>query len=306
VRVIDSIESGGYGLDAQWNDDFHHALHALLFGERAGYYSDFGRFSDLVKSFEEGFVLSGGYSVFRKRRHGSSSREIPPEKLIVFSQNHDQVGNRMRGERPGEHLSLQQLMLASAAVLLSPYVPLLFMGEEYAESAPFPYFVSHGDAELVEGVRRGRLEEFAAFSRQGTPPDPQAEETFLSAKLDQERRHSGFHRVVFAFYRDLIRVRKEYFSGCGRDSMEVIANEDEQLLAIIRGGNDKQVFCLFNCSDQSRVIAPPLANGTLHVLLDSTGSYPAGSCITVYSTRPATFPTLAPFGVIVYRILLTG
>ncbi|MGB9079836.1 MAG: malto-oligosyltrehalose trehalohydrolase, partial [Desulfuromonadaceae bacterium] len=151
VRVINPPESGGHGLDAQWNDDFHHALRALLTGDRTGYYADFGLFSDVVKSFEEGFVLSGGYSSFRRRRHGSSSAGIAPDRLVVFSQNHDQVGNRMRGERPGEHLSTQQLKLAAATVLLSPYLPLLFMGEEYAESAPFPYFVSHGDADLVEG-----------------------------------------------------------------------------------------------------------------------------------------------------------
>ena len=146
VRVINPLESGGYGLDAQWNDDFHHALRTLLTGERTGYYSDFGQFSHLVKGFEEGFVLSGEYSAYRRRRHGSSSAGIPPGKLVVFSQNHDQVGNRMRGERLGEHLSAQQLKLAAATVLLSPYVPLLFMGEEYGEPAPFPFFVSHGDA----------------------------------------------------------------------------------------------------------------------------------------------------------------
>ncbi len=303
VRIINPVETGGYGLDAQWSDDFHHALRALLTGDRAGYYGDFGRFSDLVKAFREGFVNSGGYSPFRKRRHGNSSAAIPPGQLVVFSQNHDQIGNRMLGERPGEYLSKQQQKLAAATVLLSPYLPLLFMGEEYAESAPFPYFVSHGDANLVEGVRKGRLEEFAAFGSQGTPPDPQSQATFLSAKLDQEQRHAGNHNEIFNFYRALIRLRKEHapLAGLNRADMQVIADEEEQVLAIIRKSGDIQIFCLFNYSDQSRVIRPPLASGTLHILLDSTGDFRPGSSVTVYSTRPNTYPVLAPFGVLIYK-----
>ncbi|MFA7403980.1 MAG: malto-oligosyltrehalose trehalohydrolase [Pelobacteraceae bacterium] len=303
IRVINSTETGGYGLDAQWNDDFHHALRTLLTGDQSGYYSDFGTFSDLVKSINEGFVLSGQYSSFRKRRHGRSSAEIPPGQLVVFSQNHDQVGNRMFGERPGEYLSIPQLKLAAATVLLSPYLPLLFMGEEYAESAPFPYFVSHGDPDLVEGVRRGRLEEFTAFGGQGEPSDPQAETTFLSAKLDQELRFQSDRRLLFNFYRDLIRLRKECvpLASLSRAGMQVIACEDEQMLAMVRTSGDDQLFCLFNYSDQNRVIPPKLASGPLRVLLDSTDGYRSGSCITVSSTRPSTFPTIAPFGVMVYR-----
>jgi maltooligosyltrehalose trehalohydrolase len=303
VRVINSPESGGYGLDAQWNDDFHHALRALLTGERTGYYSDFGLFSHLVKGFEEGFVLSGEYSAYRRRRHGCSSAGIPPGKLVVFSQNHDQVGNRMRGERPGELLSVQQLKLAAATVLLSPYVPLLFMGEEYGESAPFPFFVSHEDAELVESVRRGRLEEFAAFTRQGSPPDPQSEATFLSAKLDQEQRHRGEHRAMFDFYRELIRMRREFapLARLSREDMQVVACEEERVLVVYRSVENVRMLCLFNYSDQTRVISPSLAGGTMYVLLDSTGSLPPGSSVTIYTTRPETFTKLAPFGVMVYR-----
>jgi maltooligosyltrehalose trehalohydrolase len=306
VRVIDSPESGGHGLDAQWNDDFHHALRTLLTGDRAGYYGDFGLFSHLVKGFRKGFVLSGEYSVYRRRRHGSSSANHSPCQLVVFSQNHDQVGNRMHGERPSEHLSVQQLMLTAATVLLSPYVPLLFMGEEYADSAPFPYFVSHGDAELVETVRRGRLEEFAAFACQGSPPDPQSEATFLSAKLDQEQRHRGDHRAIFDFYRELIRLRKECapLAKLSREDMQIVACEEERVLAVIRSADNDQVLCLFNYSDQSRVIRPPLISGRLQVLLDSSGNSPPGSCVTVNAACSETFPTLAPFGVIVYKTLI--
>jgi maltooligosyltrehalose trehalohydrolase len=303
VRVINSPESGGYGLDAQWNDDFHHALHAVLTGERTGYFSDFGLFSHLVKSFEEGFVLSGEHSAFRRRRHGSSSAGVPPGKLVVFFQNHDQVGNRMRGDRPGEYLSVQQLKLAAATVLLSPYVPLLFMGEEYGESAPFPFFVCHGDAELVESVRRGRLEEFASFTHQGSPPDPQSEATFLSAKLDREQRHVGEHRAMFEFYRELIRLRREYapLARPGREDMQIVACEEEMVLVVSRGADNVRMLCLFNYSDQTRMISPSLVGGTMNVILDSTGNSPPGSSVTVYATRPETFIKLAPFGVMVYR-----
>ncbi|MDD2541554.1 MAG: malto-oligosyltrehalose trehalohydrolase [Desulfuromonadaceae bacterium] len=303
VRVINPTDLGGYGLDAQWNDDFHHALRSLLTGDRAGYYGDFGLFSHIVKGFREGFILSGEYSLFRRRRHGSSSAEIPSGQLVVFSQNHDQVGNRMRGERLGEHLSLQQLKLAAATVLLSPYVPVLFMGEEYTESAPFPYFVSHGDVDLVKAVRQGRMNEFTAFARQGTPPDPQAEETFLSAKLNPEQRHHGDHRILFNFYCELINLRKECsaLARLSKDDMQIVACEEERVLTVIRRDGEKQLFCLFNYSDQKRVIPPQLASGTLHILLDSSGNCLPGSCISVYSSRPKTFPMLAPFGVIVYR-----
>lgn len=303
VRLLNSSETCGHGLDAQWNDDFHHALRALLTGERSGYYADFGRFSDLHKAFSEGFVLSGEYSAFRKRRHGSSSAGILPSQLVVFSQNHDQVGNRMAGERPGAHLSLQQLKLAAATVLLSPYVPLLFMGEEYAESAPFPYFVSHGDAQLVESVRQGRLEEFPASAGQGSPPDPQAEATFHSAQLDQDQRQRGEQRGLFDFYRDLIRLRKECapFARLSREGMKVVASEEEQVLVVNRSVDNFQLICLFNFSDQTRVISPALVGGTMTVLLDSTRNFSPGSHVTVYTTRPETFPTLAPFGVIIYR-----
>ena len=182
---------------------------------------------------------------------------------MVFSQNHDQVGNRLRGERLSEQLSTEQLKLAAATTLLSPYLPLLFMGEEYGEVAPFPYFVSHGDAELVAGVRQGRLEEFAAFGDQGTPPDPQAEETFLSAKLNPEQRHRGDHSNLFNFYRELIRLRKECqpLNSLSREGMEIIADEDAQLLTIIRNRNGEEVICLFNYSGQSREVHLPAVSG---------------------------------------------
>ena len=302
-RLVTPPRFGGYGLDAQWCDDFHHALRALLTGDRDGYFSDFGEFSHLVKSFQEGFVLAGGYSSYRRRRHGSSSADIPPGQLLVFASNHDQVGNRMRGERLSAHLALPQLKLAAATVLLSPYLPLLFMGEEYAETAPFPYFISHGDQELVAAVRQGRLEEFAGFARLGLPPDPQSAATFRSAKLDPEARHRGEQRLLFAFYGELIRLRKECppLARLSREEMALDADDEAQVLAITRSAGQDQVLCLFNYSDRARVVASPLAHGTLRLLLASTDSAGPGSRITVDAARAETCPTLAPFGVSVYR-----
>jgi maltooligosyltrehalose trehalohydrolase len=300
---VNDSRHGGYGLDAQWCDDFHHALRTLLTGDRDGYFGDFGEFSHLVKSFREGFVIAGDYSAFRQRRHGSSSAGIPPGQLLVFAANHDQVGNQMRGERLSEHLTLPQLKLAAASVLLSPYLPLLFMGEEYAERAPFPYFISHDDAELVAAVRQGRLEEFAGFARLGLPPDPQSTATFLSAKLDPEQRHGGEQRLLFAFYCELIRLRKECppLARLSREGMELDADEEAQVLAITRSAGQDQILCLFNYSDTARVIRSPLAQGRLTLLLDSTDSAVPGSRITVAAACPESSPTLAPFGVSVYR-----
>src|SRR5205823_2004810 len=169
---------------AQWNDDFHHSLHTLLTREREGYYFDFGDFQYMAQAFSEGFVYSGHYSVTRNRRHGNSSRGVPPVKFIVYAQNHDQVGNRMMGERLGQLVSLEAYKLASSVTLLSPFVPLLFMGDEYGETAPFQYFVSHTDPRLIEAVRHGRKAEFSSFKWTGEPPDPQDEQTFERSKLN--------------------------------------------------------------------------------------------------------------------------
>jgi maltooligosyltrehalose trehalohydrolase len=157
TRVIRPRVVGGYGLDAQWNDDFHHALHTLLTRERRGYYQDFGQLRNLAKAFREGFVYSGEYSPYRRRRHGNPSRDIPAHQFVVFAQNHDQVGNRMRGERLSELVCLERTKLTAGVVLLSPFIPLLFMGEEYGETAPFPYFVSHSDPALVATPTRPSL-----------------------------------------------------------------------------------------------------------------------------------------------------
>jgi len=216
AQLVRPRELGGYGLDAQWNDDFHHALHTLLTSERTGYYQDFGLCRDLARAFRDGFVYSGQYSRYRKRRHRNDSRGIPTHRLVVFSQNHDQVGNRMLGDRLGLQVSYEGLKLAAGVVILSPFIPLLFMGEEYGETAPFPYFVSHSDPYLVEATRQGRGKEFAAFGWTGEPPDPNDEAVFMSAKVNHDLRRHGKHRVLLKFYRELLGLRKALRNAVGR------------------------------------------------------------------------------------------
>ena len=305
-RTVSLPEFGGHGLDAQWNDDFHHALRTVLTGERAGYYQDFGEFSQLVTAMREGFVYSGQYSSYRKRCHGSSSALLPPSRLVVFSQNHDQVGNGMRGERLSRMAPLEKLKLAAAAVLLSPYLPLLFMGEEYAESAPFPYFVSFGDPELVQAVRRGRREEFSAFAWQGEIPDPQAEATFLAAKLDPELRHGAEHRMILALYRELIRLRKELrpLARLSREEMEVVGIEPEQILVLKRCCGSEEALGFFNFGAVRQSFPVSVRHGNCRKLLDSAEDKWGGSGSPAPQTLPAgtgtTRLTLAPWSFALY------
>lgn len=207
-RIIRPAEAGGLGLDAQWLDDFHHALRTLLTGEDDGYYADYGTLDHLARAYRDGYVYTGQYSVYRRRRHGAPATDATPQQFIVFAQNHDQTGNRMDGDRLGTEVGFEQLKLAAAAVTLAPFTPLLFMGEEYGERRPFPYFVSHGDEELIEAVRTGRREEFASFVWKGEPPDPQAEETFRAAVLDWEAREREPHATLLRLYRELLALRR--------------------------------------------------------------------------------------------------
>lgn len=272
ARLIRPQESGGYGLDAQWNDDFHHALHALLTGEKSGYYQDFGTIQQLAKAFREGFIYSGEYSPYRRHRHGTSSKDIPAYRFVVFSQNHDHVGNRARSERLSQIVSFESLKLAAGIVMLSPFLPLIFMGEEYGETAPFPYFVSHSDPALIEAVRRGRRDEFASFDWQGEIADPQDEATFLSAKLNHGLRTEGWHKILLNLYRELIYLRREKAAlAClSKDNMEVRGNEDNNTLLVRRWSRDSEVVIIYNLSDNEVKVRQPVPPGQWRKIMDST------------------------------------
>jgi maltooligosyltrehalose trehalohydrolase len=238
-RVVRGREAGGYGVHAQWNDDFHHALHVALTGERAGYYVDFDGIADLARSVNDAFVYTGQYSTYRRRRFGAPATGIPPDRFVVYAQNHDQVGNRMFGERLSDPLPFEASKLAAAVVILSPFIPMLWMGEEYGERAPFLYFVDHSDERLIEAVRRGRIDEFSDFAWQGTPPDPQSADTFERCRLDHSLKESEPGRTLLRFYGRLLEIRREHpaFGPYARRTMTAEATEEPPLLLVKIGGD---------------------------------------------------------------------
>jgi maltooligosyltrehalose trehalohydrolase len=257
-------EQGGYELDAQWSDDLHHSVHAILTGERFGYYQDFGRLGDVAAALRDGFVYDGKYSSFRGRKHGASSKELPAEKFVVFLQNHDQVGNRPDGKRISALVDPSALKVAAALLLLSPYVPLLFMGEEYAETAPFYYFISHTDPELVEAVRAGRREELAAQRWEGSSKDPYAESTFESSKLNPLLREEERHREVFQHYQEMIRLRKRHAAlrSMNRENMEVRVIEESRALEVRRWEpGEEEVFMVFSLGRERARVDLPIDRG---------------------------------------------
>jgi len=262
-------ENNGYGLHAQWNDDFHHALHALQTGERTRYYRDFGSLSQLGTAYQDGYVYRGQYSEFRQRRHGASPANLQRSQLIVFSQNHDQVGNRGRGERSSALIDFERLKLSACAVLLSPFLPLLFMGEEYGEKAPFLYFTDHSDAALAEAVRDGRRSEFAGFHGKDQVPDPQAETTFLNSKLDHTLSQQGTHRVLLEFYRELLRLRKAHAAFANVDTAAIDSSNVGDCLSVRISEKAHELILLLNFSETSARCASLPSRGRWNKLVDS-------------------------------------
>jgi maltooligosyltrehalose trehalohydrolase len=262
ARVVRPPRTGGYGIDAQWNDDFHHALHTLLTGERRGYYADFGRVGQLAKAVREGFVYSWDYSAFRKRFHGSSTRGLPASRFVVFSQNHDQVGNRMRGERLASLVPFEGLKAAAGLVLLAAGVPLLFMGEERGEDAPFPYFADFRDEGLVRAVREGRSRMFADAGWPGEPLDPFDEAVYARAHLAWPGEWSERSRVLLDLYRTLIRVRRELpaISRPGPGGSRTRFDERSKVLVVSRflEGGGVRLMASFNHKETAfRISGPP-------------------------------------------------
>jgi maltooligosyltrehalose trehalohydrolase len=224
-RVMRPRERGGYACDAAWADDFHHSLRTPLTDERDGYYAEFGRMAQLAKAFHRPHVHDGAYSSFKRRRFGAPAEDVPPERFVVFCQNHDQVGNRAFGDR----LPPEARPLAAFCTLLSPFVPMLFMGEEYGENAPFQFFTDHIDEEIATATREGRRREFAAFAGFGEEvPDPQDPATFERSKLTRER-----DPELAGLYQELLRARRKLPAG---DADEIDFDEDARRLRVRRGG----------------------------------------------------------------------
>ena|GEM_PF-45336 len=241
ARLVTPREAGGFGLNAQWSDDFHHAVHVALTGEVAGYYADFAPLTALAKVFERGFFHDGTWSSFRGRQHGRpvDTERMPSWRLVVCHQNHDQVGNRARGDRLADALDDDQLVCAAMLTLLSPYTPMLFQGEEWAASSPFPFFTSHPEPELGAAVAEGRLSEFERMGwDRDQVADPQDPATFASAVLDWDELSEGRHAVVLDAYRRLVALRRSRPEVTDPDLRSVTAEADEErrVFTLRRGG----------------------------------------------------------------------
>jgi maltooligosyltrehalose trehalohydrolase len=269
-RIIRPHEQGGYGLEAQWSDDFHHCVHALLTGESSGYYADFGTVEHLAQAWTRSFVYNGRYSPFRQRWHGNDVSDRPGSQFVVCVQNHDQVGNRMLGERLSQLTSYEGLKLAAATLLLAPAIPMLFMGEEYGETAPFLYFISHTDPDLVQAVREGRRREFADFHLEGEPPDAASQATFERCVLHWNQRHQGHHGTLWRFYQTLIAQRRSHpaLTNFDRQAMTVDYDVDQRWLLIQRRGDSEAMLICMNWNETA-IPLPPLPSGDWEKRLDS-------------------------------------
>ncbi|MGD9896339.1 MAG: malto-oligosyltrehalose trehalohydrolase [Candidatus Methylacidiphilaceae bacterium] len=295
----------GLGLPAQWCDDFHHALHGLLTGERHAYYLDFHGAGDLAKAFAQGYVLDGRYSAYRRRRHGAPPTGIQRQQLVVFAQNHDQVGNRAHGDRMADLVDFPSQKLAAASVLLSGFLPLLFMGEEYGERRPFPYFVDHEDPELIEAVRNGRKREFAAFHDVAGEeiPDPAAESTFSSAVLQWDLRHSGSHGVLWELHRELLTLRRRFPILLPHPAIETSCDADEGtgLVRLRRSSGESFLEGFFNFSRQPISVTKTPDRPAAEKILDTEEPRWLGTgAVGPSRLEPGELFLLAPQSVLVY------
>ena len=258
-RVITPAEDLGLGFDSQWSDDFHHSLHAILTGESDGYYEGFGRVADFAKVFESGYFFVGQHSSYRKRKYGERPNTRDGRKFVVFAQNHDQVGNRLLGDRLSAIVPHDKLELAAATVVLSPFIPMLFMGEEYGEKAPFQYFTSHSDEALIEAVRKGRLEEFDDFDWEGEPPDPHDEETFHRSKLSWDH-----HNPLRELYRELFRIRRET-PALRRLDLDAVETQADHATLVVKREN---TLAAFNFSEREAIVTLRFASAEWRPLID--------------------------------------
>jgi maltooligosyltrehalose trehalohydrolase len=305
-RFIDPVEQDGYGMDAQWVDEFHHALRVAAGGDRKGYYFDFEGLEHLAKAYKDAYVYDGQYSPHRKKYFGTKAENNPGKQFIVFSQNHDQVGNRMMGERTSQLVSFEMQKLLAGAVLVSPYLPMLFMGEEWGEPHPFLYFVSHTDPELAEAVRKGRKAEFAAFHAEGEAPDPVSEASFEESKLQWHLLEKAPHQIMFHYYQALIALRKTEpaLRILDRKALHVDFSKEWQTLFLHRWHGSGQVLCLMNFSKKQQYIMPPSNVDQWQKIFDSAdpqwGGPMAGTQTISGAAAGATTVTLQPESIIIY------
>jgi maltooligosyltrehalose trehalohydrolase len=257
--IVTPRAEGGLGMDGQWPDDFSRSLEGLLTGDRFGYYADFGSVEHFAKAYREAFVLTGQFSHYRGRPHGQSAAHLPADRFVACVQNHDQVGNRAGSERLSQLVDFESLKLAAAAVILSPYVPLLFMGEEYGETAPFKYFIDHTDRRLCKAVHRGRIAEFKLHAWQETPAHPKVLRTFEACKLNHAQKQSGQHAELWQYYRELLRLRRDLpaLRESRRDHAQVIYDTERQLVIAHRWCERSEIALVMNFGDQAERVELP-------------------------------------------------
>lgn len=301
-RVIRPPTQGGYGMDAQWSDDFHHALHTLLTGEQDGYYLDFGTLEQFAKIWTHSFAYAWTYSPHRKRFHGNDVSDRPLSQFVVSAQNHDQIGNRMLGERLSHLVSFEALKLAAGALILAPAIPMLFMGEEYGEEAPFLYFISHGDADLVQAVRDGRKREFAAFHLHGDPPDAASLETFKASTLNWAERTADHHGVLLEFYKALIqlRLRLAPLTQFDRKTVDVRFSEGDRTLGIRRWTDGEEALILMNLNHQATPVMVEASNFWQKQLDSAAPQWQGPGCTLPDSLTEKDSVTMQPLSVAVY------
>lgn len=306
VEIVRSRSQNGHGMDAQWSDDYHHCVHTLLTGENIGYYQDFGTCEQLAKVWRKSFAYTWNYSNDRQRYHGSDPSDCNLFQFVVAVQNHDQVGNRMLGERLSHLVSFEAQKLAAGCLILAPAIPMLFMGEEYGEDAPFLYFISHTDPDLVKAVREGRRREFEAFHLEGEPPDAASLEAFQTSTLNWDKRTQGQHGVLLEFYQTLIQLRRSSpaLMNCDRTCLEASADEANRVLALRRWQGNDQTLALFSFNDNPAPIPTEwLAGRNWQKLLDSADSHWKGNGSTLPDTLTSNSHdslTVSPWSVAVY------
>jgi maltooligosyltrehalose trehalohydrolase len=259
-RYIRPVSEGGYGLDAQWCDDWHHSLHALLTGERGGYYADYGSTEHLLHAFNHACVQQDNpLASPQKQKSASLIPDQPGHRYVVYTQNHDQVGNRPLGERLSTLLDFESLKLAAGALFVSPFLPMLFMGEEYAEENPFFYFINHEDKSLTDRIKRGRKREFHDFFKHGEPPDIASEATFLKSKLTWNESGDASKQLMLSFYQRLIAIRKEQalLKPGLRNEIHAASTPCSRGIILSRSEGNESLIALMNFSEQSLAIELP-------------------------------------------------
>jgi maltooligosyltrehalose trehalohydrolase len=257
-KVVTPRDAGGFGMDAQWSDDFHHALFtALNPGPSEGYYADFGELKHLAKALENNFVYDGNYSRYRERVHGRKTGSLSQHRFVGFIQNHDQIGNRAVGDRLAEIVGFDRAKIAAAVVLLGPFLPMLFQGEEWAASSPFQYFADHEDPEMAKQISEGRRKEFAAFGwAPDAIPDPEDRRTFQRSKLNWQEVSNGQHAEMLAWHQDLIRLRRSTHALNNGEpgNTRVLCNEEQLWFRLQRG--DITVVCNLAATKRQLPIPP--------------------------------------------------